>query len=158
MFLVIHTLLGFMIGLFLPFWLLVFLISFASHFLLDIIPHWDGEFNQKNFYSFGKVDITKSRFFLTVFDLIASFTFAFVLYQFYPFKLAVLGFFASILPDLLSLGYFTPLKKNRIYIDYLKFHSRIQNETSKWVGILFQVLIFIFLLIILLVYTQIALS
>ncbi len=37
----VHTLAGILIGLKVGSWKLAFLIAFLSHFILDLIPHWD---------------------------------------------------------------------------------------------------------------------
>ena len=61
------------------------------------------------------------------------------------------GMFFSLLPDLIKIFYFTPLRNNKLYLDYLKFHSRNEGDTTLLKGLMIQAITFILFLIILLI-------
>ena len=51
MFVIIHALLGGLIGEYFNSILLIILFSFLSHFFLDMMPHWDGGGFDKKFFN-----------------------------------------------------------------------------------------------------------
>jgi len=149
MFAIIHALLGGIIGLNLnSVWLVIFL-SLASHFLLDMLPHWDGTCGKKPCQPNGKLATKKSTLILRFFDFsVAIITIIFLFFQFNN-KMLILGAIFAILPDIAKIGYLTPLKKSKAYIQYLKFHSIIQKDVSWKLGLTIQLILLLILIIVL---------
>jgi len=149
MFLVIHVLLGALIGVSFSSASLVFALAFVSHFFLDVIPHWDNNFDLASFKKSFEVKINKSLVFTVLADFFLALFLSFLLFDILGNWLVFVGAFAAMLPDILKLGYFTPLKRNKWYRKHLLFHAHIQKEVPLGIGILTQVvtvLILIYLL------------
>lgn len=146
----IHVLLGGLIGEYSHSVLLIVLLSLVSHFILDMIPHWDGgDFDRKLFHKTGMVFSGKISVFINIFDLLLGVFLLSFLYKEFHSKLMILGAFAAIAPDLAKIGYFTKLKKNKKYMNYLVFHDKIQNNTGWKIGLAVQIIATIFLVILL---------
>lgn len=150
MFILIHVLLGGLIGEYYHSVLLIVLISLLSHFILDIIPHWDGgDFDRKFFNKTGMFFSGKISVFINILDVIICIFLMSFLYKEFHSKLMLAGAFAGMIPDLAKLGYLTKLRKNRHFINYLKFHSRIQKDVNWRIGLITQIIITVFLIILL---------
>ena len=140
MFWIIHTLVGILIALGLknPLWIIP--IAFLSHFLIDAIPHWDGFFDRIDFEKNYKVKIKKGDKIIRGADFIVSLLLVgYFTFQTYSY-LIFLGAFFSLLPDIIKIGYYTKLKQNKFFINYLKFHSKIQKDTKVITGIIIQII------------------
>lgn len=129
--------------------LAITVLALVSHFVLDMIPHWDGFFDKEHFVLFGKAEIDR----VTVLVEAAGFLIGVALVTLIYVKsnynwLVIYGAFISLLPDLIKIGYFTRLRDNKIYMGYLKFHARIQRDVGWKLGMLIQTAIIIVLLII----------
>jgi len=146
MFLVIHVLLGALIGLSFNSVLLVVVLAFVSHFLLDMVPHWDGAFDLAHFKKHFVPIYKKSFVYQTVIDIVLVLLVTILLYNHFGSGLVVIGAFAAVFPDVLKLGYFTKLKKYRWYRNHLMFHADIQGEASWLPGMLTQFLTLLVLL------------
>ena len=146
MFFIIHALLGSLIAERFSSVLLIIALSLISHFLLDMLPHWDGHYNKKLFRITDKVIFRKSTAVLQLTDLFLTLILIIILYFEFDSKLMILGALVSILPDLAKAGYFTKLRKRKAYIAYLKFHSKIQKDVSWKLGLLTQFIVLILLL------------
>jgi len=150
MFWFIHALLGGVIGLHFHSVILIILIAFISHFLLDMLPHWGIGFDIEHFKEFYEAKITKKIFFFALFDAFLTLLLLSLFYHEIHSKLFILGAFASLLPDMVSIGYLTRIKHRKHYKRYLKFHSKIQRDADFMFGMFTQIIIFIILLYILL--------
>ena len=150
MFWIIHALVGMILGLTLNSLVLIVVLSFVSHFFIDLIPHWDSYFDNHLFEKTGKIKIKKRDLIIRLIDI--SLTVSFVLFLYFRFNniLLILGSFSSVLPDMIKGGYITKLKSNKIYFNYLKFHSKIQGKASMIVGLVIQIIFFLMLNFILL--------
>ncbi|MEM3113280.1 MAG: hypothetical protein QXI33_02540 [Candidatus Pacearchaeota archaeon] len=150
MFLIIHTLLGVLLGLSFNSLTLIAFFGILSHFVLDMIPHWDGNFNKSKFNIFGIADLDKNAYFLLIADTIVSSMIILFLFQYYGNWVVVFASIIAVSPDIANLGYLTRLKDNKYYIGFLKFHSKIQREVEMKRGLLIQgifLVILIFLII-----------
>jgi hypothetical protein len=148
MFVIIHALFGGLIGEYFHSVLFVVLFSLMSHFFLDMIPHWDGGgFDKKIFNKTGMAFVSKLNIFLHVIDMAICLVLISFLYKEYHSKLMVLGAFAGIIPDIAKIGYATKLKRNRHYMGYLKFHSRIQREVNWRLGLAVQGILTLILIV-----------
>lgn len=139
MFLFIHVLLGVLIGTSFSSAALVFVLAFLSHFLLDMIPHWDNNFDIGNFKRTYKVYIDKILVFIVLSDWLFSFFLIFLLYDFFNTGLVIVGAFGAMLPDAMKLGYFTPLRNKKWFRQHLLFHAHIQKDVGLKIGLLTQV-------------------
>lgn len=150
MFVLVHVLLGGLIGEYSHSILLIVLVSLISHFVLDMIPHWDGgDFDRKFFNKTGIAFSGKISIFINIFDLIICIFLMSFLYKEFHSKLMLLGAIAGIAPDLAKFGYLTKLRKNRHFLNYLKFHSKIQKDVNWKLGLITQIIITILLIIML---------
>jgi hypothetical protein len=149
MFYFVHALLGGLIGLHFHSLLLIFSLAFLSHFLLDVIPHWDIGFDREHFKESSEVRITRKIVLISLFDLFLALFVVYELYHAFASKLLIFGAFASLLPDMISLGYFTKMKNKKRYNQFLHFHNNLQGEAGFYYGILTQLIIALILLIIL---------
>lgn len=151
MILLAHATTGAIIGLKIHNPILVIVISFVSHFILDRLPHWNYDVPKDL-----KNNKSKKKFFYMLPDIIPTVLVYLVFVFAYPqsWLIISIGVAFAILPDFLSLSWYIP-KIKKIMLPFLKFHKKIQWEISDkhnkplW-GILSQtiylsLLIFIFL-------------
>lgn len=107
-------------------------LAFASHFLLEKIPHWNPHLNtEKNKY--GKV--TKRSTYFVILDtsiaLILGTTIAFTKSQdSLHFATILLASFASVLPDVVEGPYFFLNIKHRYIDKWIRFQKSIQCDTT----------------------------
>jgi len=152
MFYAVHAIVGYLIAGYFSSILLIIILALASHFILDIIPHWDGFYDKTFFEATGYVkNMGRKMIFAEILDLLIT---LFIVIYFIIFtpesnKMILIGVIASLSPDIIKIGYFTPLKKNSLFIKYLDFHSRIQREVGWKCGIFIQLIIVIVLFLIL---------
>ena len=135
MFLFIHVLLGTLVGISFSSAAIVFLLGFLSHFLLDVIPHWDNNFDIASFKKYFHVRIDKLLVFIVLADWLFSIFLIFLLYDYFSTGLVIIGAFGAILPDALKIGYFTPLRNKRWFRKHLLFHAHIQKDVGLAPGI-----------------------
>ncbi len=133
------------IGLSLDSYTAIIIFALMSHFILDIIPHWDSPFDRDYFERTGKAIISRKELkmaaidsFLTVILLLVFFESAKIMALDYSKSRLITGAFMSILPDLLKVGYLTNLKNRDSFMGFLKFHSRIQRDTNRRIGLIIQ--------------------
>ena len=146
MFYLIHALLGALIATNIHSVLLIIIICLASHFLLDMIPHWDGSWDKKLFHLTEKISIKRSTFLIHSIDFLIFINLIYLLYFLFGSKLVVLAAFVSVLPDMMKMGYYTKLRQNKRFMKYLRFHSKIQREVGWKLGLLTQLIILIVIL------------
>ena len=156
MFIFIHLILGLLIGLSFKSALTITVIAILSHFLLDYIPHWDGWFDKEYFERNGHAKINWRDIYVVSIDIAASIICMFVFWHFtflnhisYNKTNVAMGAFMSILPDIVKLGYFTRLKNNEKYLNYLTYHAKIQkapDEVDWKLGIVTQIILLMILI------------
>ena len=152
MFLLIHVLLGALIGLKFNSLTIIVVIGILSHFIIDMIPHWDGNFNKNKFYLFGIADLDKERLYLSIFDIILSVSLLLFLYQYLDSWVVIFAALMAVSPDIANLAYLTKLKRNKHYLGFLKFHSKIQRDTGIKKGLIIQMIFAIILIILLFIF------
>ncbi len=145
MFYFVHILAGALIAKYIPSLWPVIILSIVSHFILDIIPHWDGFTNKPS--KKYKLQINKKRIIIRAIDMLIGIILVFILFAKFSSTIMLIGIFFSLLPDMAKILYFTPLKNTKIIESYMHFHSRIQGKSNWKLGLLIQVLISIALLI-----------
>ena len=146
----VHILIGMIIGVqFKSPWLII-PIAIISHFVLDGIPHWDGNFDKKKFKKTGKAVITDTDIIVKFLDVIASISVIIFFYMQSDRNLMVLGAVMAILPDLSKVGYLTKLRNTKGYMHYIMFHNNIQSETTMTNGLSIQAVCFVLMIIVLL--------
>lgn len=126
-----HILIGALLAKLFPFNPWVILLIIASHYLLDMLPHWE---YPEVLFSMKKA---LSKIFL---DLLIGFGLVFVSVDFSWW--IMLGIFFSILPDLPIL-LFCFFRNNRFLKFYFKFNSAIHffHPSPVLIGILSQVIV-----------------
>jgi len=144
----IHILLGALIAVKLENLLLIAALCIIGHFVLDIIPHWDGFFDNKNFILMDHAALKKKDVFLQAIDVTASAFILIFLTQSLG-SVVFIGAFFSLLPDIMKLGFVTRLRKRSWYMKLLKFHARIQRETGPILGLISQLVIAVIILMLL---------
>ncbi|MEK7593146.1 MAG: hypothetical protein AAB464_00285, partial [Patescibacteria group bacterium] len=133
----------------------IFLVSFLSHYLLDLIPHWDYElslFDEKNrkFTLKDLIKISIDLFLGMAMGMAIGFLILGLPVSFEGFFTIGLIVFASCLPDILQIGYISWGKFP--FVQLQKFHSvfhaklKLNNQPIK--GIAIQAIV-LFILIIL---------
>lgn len=121
-------------------------LAFASHFILDKIPH------SQPAYKPWKV--TKRVVILEVFDVLMGFSTLLIVTYFVGFTKNIwAGAIVAAMPDLDGFLYIKSLRKylkTFLFQKWSKFHEGIQNETPKFIGKVIQVAIVLVNLVILL--------
>lgn len=123
--------------------LLAIPLAFASHFLLDVTPHWNPHLNRE-IKKYGYP--TKQSVTIVFIDVIVSLALGLVIAnhslpdQTKAFWV-LMGAFAAVLPDIVEGPYFFMGVKNDLIMKWLKFQKSIQNDTSIVPGILSQVVV-----------------
>lgn len=141
MFWIIHALVGMLIGAYVDSWIVVLILSIISHFIFDMLPHWDGYFDKAGFLKTGIAKISKGEVIIRGIDFILMTLIVGYFYFRSRNHLLLLGAFGALLPDIIKIFNYTKLKKNKIYYQYLIFHSKIQNDLPMLYGLLLQFII-----------------
>ncbi len=149
MFYIIHVLLGGLIGLHFHSLLLVVLLAFLSHFVLDMLPHWSLGFDKEYFKEYSEPNWNKKMVFLGAIDSLMAIFILFMLNAKFESGLIIIGALVAVFPDIMGIGYFTRLKKRKKYKKFLHFHSNIQREVGFLAGCLIQITILLFLIAVL---------
>ena len=145
----IHGIVGAVFGSYFSNIWVIILLGILSHFILDMVPHWDGVFDKKLFAKKGKLSVSRKMLYTRIID--GLFTICLVVY-FASNKLVLIGILTSLIPDLIKIFYFTPLRRSKIYLGYLKFHSKIQKEVDWKLGLLTQAIVLVLALILLILF------
>lgn len=149
MLMIIHALIGSIIGQYSHSVILIIISSLIIHFLIDMIPHWDGTFNNKLFYITDRAIIKKSTLLFHLIDFLCALLLIMFLYHDFHNKLIILGALFSIFPDVMKIGYKTRLRDRKSYMKILRFHSKIQKDISWKIGLIVQAIIILILLMVL---------
>lgn len=117
-------------------------LAFGSHFLLDILPHWNPHINTE-IKKFGKP--TKKSTTLITFDSIFALISGFAISstgndQTHMF-LILAASFAAVLPDVVEAPYYFLGQKSKLVEKWIKWQKSIQNDVSPIPGLLAQVAI-----------------
>lgn len=147
MFYFIHVLAGAVIAKYFPSLWPIIILSLIFHFILDIIPHKDNLTDIKlTRKTYNKIKITNKAFLFELADMLIGIILIVCIYFTFRSILMLIGIFFSLLPDIIKLAYITPFKNNKIFKEYMYFHSIIQLEVGWILGILIQLIIIIILL------------
>lgn len=116
-------------------------LAFASHFVLDMVPHWNPHLNTE-LKKHGKVT-NKSRN-IVIFDVISALAFGTLMASQFatsPSHMVTIlfGAFAGVLPDVIEGPYFFLKWKNKAILRWLAFQKSIQVDTTPFPGIATQV-------------------
>ncbi len=147
-----HVALGAAIAVAIPNPLISIPLAFASHFLLDMVPHWNPHLNTE-IKSYGK--LTNKTLLIIGFDLASALLLtAFLTHRALPNNaLAInifLSSFAAILPDVVEGPYFIFGWKNKFLSIWMKLQKRIQADANIFWGTLTQIITLIICLYIIL--------
>jgi len=117
-------------------------LSFFSHFLLDLLPHWNPHLSAEK-KKFGY--ISKKSFILVVIDCFIGLVLGLgVAFKAPPDTqrtiIIILGCFIAILPDLIEAPFFFLNSKNQLLKRLVEFQSKLQFNASFWPGIILQAL------------------
>lgn len=131
MLLLTHTITGAIIGQKVGNPIVVILLAFASHFLLDWIPHWSYDVPKK-FSSWEFLKILP--------DVIPSALVFIVFIYCYPTQwlTIILGVIASALPDFLTLTSYIPGLRS-VMKKFNRWHAQLQVHDERLLGLLTQI-------------------
>lgn len=131
-----HVALGSAIAVAIPNPIISLPLAFASHFILDMVPHWNPHINTE-MNKFGK--LTKQTLTIISVDMIFAILLTVWLAKSNPY--VYLASFLSILPDLAEGPYFLYGWKNKYLDIILKFQRSIQANANLFWGLVTQILI-----------------
>lgn len=138
-----HVALGAAIATKIPNPLISIPLAFASHFLLEVVPHWNPHLNTET-KKYGKP--TKQTTIITTIDA----TSALLLGSYIAFtkgtspahtSTILAACLASILPDLIEAPYFFLGNRNKLIKKWIMFQKSIQVDTTVFWGLLNQALV-----------------
>jgi hypothetical protein len=148
MFILLHVLFGAFIGKEVNSVLILLVLALICHFVMDMIPHWDGFFDKNKFESTREIDIIRKDIAVRAFDVVLAAAICIYLYFKMDSSLVILGALFSAAPDLIKVFYFTKARKIKTFDSYLRFHSKIQKGTKRVrTGLLIQAVCIIILII-----------
>lgn len=115
-------------------------LAFASHFLLEKVPHWNPHLNTET-EKFGRP--TKQSTYIVLADVIASLALGgYIASRALPDSghsiTILLASFASVLPDVLEGPYFFFNMRSEIIRKWIKFQKSIQVDTGVVPGLITQ--------------------
>lgn len=118
-------------------------LALASHFVLDMVPHWNPHINQE-VEKTGSVS-KKSTVIIIIDSTVALFSGSYIAYQAlpnYPLVLTILAAsFLSVLPDLAEAPYFFMKLRSKIMGQWISSHRKFQSNAPVFWGLLTQILI-----------------
>jgi hypothetical protein len=115
-------------------------LAFASHFLLEQIPHWNPHLNTE-LKKHGKISTTSN--IVIASDVMLSLSLgSYIAFQKYPnisaMVVILIACFASVLPDLVEAPYFYFKYQNPLLNKWIGFQKKLQSDTSLIPGLLTQ--------------------
>jgi hypothetical protein len=116
-------------------------LAFASHFILDMVPHWNPHLNTE-LKTFGKISKRTNSIIVTdvLLALVSGSLMAFLFSDSTPHTINILlGAFAGVLPDLLEAPYYFFKSKSKAIIQWIHFQKSIQSDTSILPGLTTQI-------------------
>lgn len=115
-------------------------LAFASHFVLEMVPHWNPHLNSET-KKFGQ-PTRRSTFITTVDATLALVSGSIIAYQAFPDMSQVVTIlaccFAAVLPDVMEGPYFFLHMKNAFIEKWIAFQKSLQNDTGPVFGMLTQ--------------------
>ena len=122
--------------------LLAIPLAFASHFVLERVPHWNPHLNTE-LKTYGSV--TRSTTYLVVLDALLALAFGSTLaLKQLPDQLSTLTTlsccFASVLPDVIEAPYYFLKQRSELIERWIQFQKSIQADTSVFWGLATQVI------------------
>jgi hypothetical protein len=136
-----HALIGAAIAAKIPNPMVSLPLAFASHFILDMVPHWNPHLNTE-LKTYGK--ITKKTNTIIAVDVLLALVLGFL--TAFSFSSSpthtvtiLLGAFAGVLPDLLEVPYYFFKVKSKAILKWIFFQKSIQADTSVVPGLITQV-------------------
>ncbi len=135
-----HVFVGAAIAVAIPNPLIAIPLAFTSHFLLEMVPHWNPHLNTET-EKYG-YPTKKSTIITTIDSTFALISGSLIAYQMLPdlgHSVTVLfACLASILPDLIEAPYFFLKIKNSVIKKWINMQRSIQSDTSLAPGLLTQ--------------------
>jgi len=134
-----HALVGIAIATKVPNPLISIPLAFGSHFILDMIPHWNPHINTE-LKKYGKIT-NKSLAIIGGDLLFAGITTVLVSSHLDPNQLLVyyLAAAASIMPDAVEAPYFFFKNRHALLLKYVKLQKAIQVDVSALPGVITQI-------------------
>lgn len=116
-------------------------LAFASHFVLEQIPHWNPHLNTEK-KKYGKP--TSQTTWIVVVDVLASLAIGgYIASTALPntahATTILLACFASVLPDVIEGPYFFLNMKSKLMMRWINFQKSLQNDTGVIPGLVTQV-------------------
>ena len=130
-----HVALGAAIAVSIPNPLISIPLAFASHFILDMVPHWNPHINTE-MKTYGK--LTKPTLLIIGIDLVLAITLTIFVAGTNPY--IYLAAFMSILPDVAEGPYFIFGFRSKYLDVILRFQRSIQAEANVFWGLITQVI------------------
>jgi hypothetical protein len=131
-----HVALGLAIAVAIPNPLISIPLAFASHFALDMVPHWNPHINTE-MKKYGK--LTNPTLFIIAVDLVLALILTIFIGKTNPY--IYLASFMSILPDIAEGPYFLFGWRNKYLDIILRFQRSIQANANIFWGLLTQILV-----------------
>ncbi|MFB5608330.1 MAG: hypothetical protein ACE5RG_09565, partial [Candidatus Nitrosomaritimum yanchengensis] len=134
-----HALVGMAIATKIPNPLISIPLAFTSHFILDMVPHWNPHINTE-LKKHGK--ITNKSVSIIVGDLfIAGASTLAISSSVNDVNMYVLiiAAAAAIMPDAIEAPYFFLKSRNKLLLKYVKFQKSIQVDADFWPGVVTQI-------------------
>jgi hypothetical protein len=137
-----HVAVGALIATKIPNPLLAIPLAFASHFVIEMIPHWNPHiFSETKKYG---MPTKKSIDIIAVDVVLALITGSWIAWQAMPnmahAATIMAASLASVLPDLIEAPYFFLKMRNKFLKVWLDFHKSLQADTNVFWGLLTQAL------------------
>ena len=115
-------------------------LAFASHFVLEKVPHWNPHINTE-IKKYGHVT-TKSTIIIVIDSTLALAVGSYVAWLALPntahAATILLASLASVMPDLIEAPYFFLKLRSRFILKWLAFQKSIQVDITPFWGLLFQ--------------------
>lgn len=132
-----HVVLGAAIAVKIPNPVISIPLAFASHFLLEVVPHWNPHLNSE-IKKYGK--LTKNTVILIAIDAFVSLLLGFYIARTqsldtYHFWTIIAACLAAVLPDLVEAPYFFMGVKNKFLNMWIKLQKVIQVDANFFWGI-----------------------
>ena len=112
-------------------------LAFASHFALELVPHWNPHLNTE-LKKYGK--ITKRSTKIVAIDVVVSMAVgSFIAYRALPNSAhaasILVASFASVLPDVIEGPYFFLKIRSKAINKWVAFQKSVQNDTNIFFGL-----------------------
>ena len=135
-----HVFIGAAIASKIPNPLIAIPLAFASHFIMEMIPHWNPHLNSET-EKFGQP--TRRSTVITAIDSTLALTSgSFIAYQALPNVgqaiLILACSFAAVLPDVMEGPYFFLKMRTNLIKKWISFQKSLQNDTTAFWGLLTQ--------------------